>query len=58
MELTILTRLLYLVIAVLLIGFVAVLGVAVARLWIQDNAHKIRQSTPRIKRDSIGCHKL
>lgn len=41
MELTILTRLLYLVLAVLLIGFVAVLGVAVARLWIQDHCHKL-----------------
>lgn len=41
MELTILTRLLYLGIAVLLIGFVAVLGVAVARLWIKDKCHKL-----------------
>lgn len=41
MELTILTRLLYLVLAIILLGFVAVLGVAVARLWIQDRCHKL-----------------
>lgn len=36
-HLTILTRLAYLVLAVMLLGFVAVLGVAIVRLWIQDH---------------------